>query len=146
MPGREEIELEDTAATAALASRLAAQLRLGDAVLLEGPLGAGKTTFARQLLRALTNDPALDVPSPSYTLVQSYETCLGTVHHLDLWRLSGPGELVELGWEDMLSDIVLVEWAERLGSSRPAGALTIMLAPVSETARRATLIGWNRAL
>jgi tRNA threonylcarbamoyladenosine biosynthesis protein TsaE len=146
MPGRDVFELENAAATASLALRVAAQLQRGDAVLLEGPLGAGKTTFARALLRALTQDPALDVPSPSYTLVQSYETPLGTVHHLDLWRLAGPGELIELGWEDMLADIVLVEWAERLGPDRPDGALTVLLQPISEAARHATLSGWNRHL
>jgi tRNA threonylcarbamoyladenosine biosynthesis protein TsaE len=137
------IELRDVAATAALAARVAEQLRPGDVVLLEGPLGAGKTEFARQLLRSLADDPALEVPSPSYTLVQTYDTRLGQVHHFDLWRLEGPGDLVELGWEDMLGDIVLVEWPERLGPQRPEGALTVRLNPLGETTRLATLNGWE---
>ena len=63
----------------------------GDAILLEGELGAGKTAFARAFLRAATGDPALEVPSPTFTLVQSYDTPIGAVHHFDLWRLDGPG-------------------------------------------------------
>jgi tRNA threonylcarbamoyladenosine biosynthesis protein TsaE len=136
------MELADLAATASLAARVAGQIRQGDALLLEGPFGAGKTEFARQLLRHLSAEPALEVPSPSYTLVQSYETRIGMVHHLDLWRLSGPGELMELGWEEMLADVVVVEWAERLGPWRPDGAVTIVLHPVSESVRRATITGW----
>jgi tRNA threonylcarbamoyladenosine biosynthesis protein TsaE len=140
------VALSDVLATTALAARVAGVLRRGDAVLLEGPFGAGKTEFARQLLRHLSDDPSLEVVSPSYTLVQSYETRIGTVHHFDLWRLSSPGEIVELGWEEMLADIVLVEWAERLGPFRPPGALTLALDLVDETARRATLDGWEGRL
>jgi tRNA threonylcarbamoyladenosine biosynthesis protein TsaE len=135
-------DLADLAATAELAHWVAERLRPGDAVLLEGPLGAGKTEFARQLLRWLTGDGGLEVPSPSFTLVQSYTTRVGEVHHLDLWRLSGPEELTELGWEDMLADVVLVEWAERLGTRRPDGALTVRLQPLGESRRVATLDGW----
>lgn len=142
MPDSETM-LPDLAATEALAARLAQGLRAGDAVLLEGPLGAGKTAFARALLRALTGDPALDVPSPSFTLVQSYETRLGTVHHFDLWRLDGPAALAELGWEAALDDIVLVEWPDRLGALRPARAVTVALAPAGGDARTARLAGWE---
>ena len=82
------IELPDLAATKRLAAAVATLARPGDAILLEGPLGAGKTEFARAFLRAATGDPALEVPSPTFTLVQSYETRLGPVHHFDLWRLT----------------------------------------------------------
>ncbi|MDE2200268.1 MAG: tRNA (adenosine(37)-N6)-threonylcarbamoyltransferase complex ATPase subunit type 1 TsaE [Rhodospirillales bacterium] len=138
------LELPDLAATEALAAALARLARPGDAILLDGPLGAGKTALARAFLRAACGDPRLEVPSPSFTLVQSYETRLGPVHHFDLWRLDGPGALSELGWEDMRADIVLVEWPDRLGALRPAGALTVTLALAGGEARRATLAGWFR--
>lgn len=121
---------------------IAARVRVGDAILLQGPLGAGKTVFARAFLRVLSGDPTLEVPSPSFTLVQTYATHAGRVHHFDLWRLDGPARLTELGWDDALSDIVLVEWPERLGERRPEGALTLELAFAEAEARRARLTGW----
>ena len=105
-------------------------------------VGAGKTAFARAFLRAAANDPALDVPSPSYTLVQSYETDRFRAHHFDLWRLDGPAALAELGWGDARADLVLVEWPDRLGELRPADALTIAFAHAEGDARVATLSGW----
>ena len=153
-------DLPSLAATEALAAAIARLARRGDAILLEGPLGAGKTAFARAFLRAATGDPALEVPSPSFTLVQSYETRLGPVHHFDLWRLDGPAALAELGWDEAREDLVLVEWPDRLGHLRPAaeapGTLTILLsaAPRDETpgdetpeddtpdTRHALLSGW----
>lgn len=139
------LQLPDLAATEALAARLAARLRRGDLVLLAGPLGAGKTAFARALLRTMTGDPGLEVPSPTFTLVQQYETPRGAVHHFDLWRLSGPEALAELGWDDALRDIVLVEWPERLGSITPDGAIGVTLALDGDASRRATLGGWDGA-
>ncbi len=127
-------------ATEALAAEIAAQVHPGDAILLDGPLGAGKSAFARAFLRALTNDPTLEVPSPTFTLVQTYDTPGGQVHHFDLWRLDGPAALEELGWDDLTRDIVLVEWPDRLGHLTPEGALTIRLAHAGENAREATLI------
>lgn len=140
------IALPDLDATRALGVRLARLLRPGDAILLQGPLGAGKSELARALIRAATADPALDVPSPSYTLVQSYDTPHGTLHHFDLWRLDGPGGVVELGWDEAREGIVVVEWAERLGTLRPDDALTIQLLPTAETARTARLAGWGDRL
>ena len=110
------IELASLAATEALAASVAALARPGDAILLEGELGAGKTAFARALLRAASGDPALEVPSPTFTLAQSYDTRIGTVHHFDLWRLNGPSGLMELGWDEARDDIVVVEWPDRLGA------------------------------
>ena len=137
------IVLPDLAATASLAAAVATLIRPGDAVLLEGPLGAGKTEWARAFLRAASGDAALEVPSPTFTLVQSYATRAGTVHHYDLWRIDGPAALDELGWDDARTDIVLVEWPDRLGGLRPVDALTIALqAGPTETARTATLTGW----
>jgi tRNA threonylcarbamoyladenosine biosynthesis protein TsaE len=138
-----EIALPDLAATEQLAARVAALVRPGDAILLEGPLGAGKTAFARAFLRAATDDRRLEVPSPSFTLVQSYDTRVGAVHHFDLWRMEGRGGLVELGWDEARADIVLVEWPDRLGSAAPEDALVVTLTLCAGEARRATLAGWS---
>jgi tRNA threonylcarbamoyladenosine biosynthesis protein TsaE len=141
------LALASLAETEALAARLAALARPGDALLLSGPLGAGKSAFARAFLRALSGDAALDVPSPTFTLVQSYDTKRGPAHHFDLWRIAGPGELAELGWEEAREGIVLVEWPERLGALAPPEALRIALAPgEDEEARIATLSGWEERL
>jgi tRNA threonylcarbamoyladenosine biosynthesis protein TsaE len=114
--------------------------------LLEGPLGAGKSALARALIRAAAADPALEVPSPSYTLVQEYDTQAGPISHFDLWRLDGPGGVVELGWDEARAGIVVVEWADRLGALRPKDALSIVLQPVGEGSRRAELSGWTARL
>ena len=141
------LDLPDLAATEALAARLAPLLRPGDAVLLDGPLGAGKSAFARALLRAATGDAALEVPSPTFTLVQSYDLPAGPAHHFDLYRLSGPAGLTELGWDEAREGIVLVEWPERLGQLAPPDALRIHLTPgAAEEARHAVLSGWDARL
>ena len=141
-----QMTIPNLTAMEALARRTAERVRPGDAILLEGPLGAGKTAFARAFLRALTGTPDLEVPSPTFTLVQSYDTARGPVHHFDLWRLSGPEALVELGWDDALADIVMVEWPERLGDERPGDALSIIIAlgqnSGDDDARVVTLSGW----
>ena len=134
--------LPDLRATEALGQRIAALLRPGDAVLLEGPLGAGKSALARALIRAASGTPGLEVPSPSYTLVQDYETHAGTLSHFDLWRLDGPGGVVELGWDDARLGVVVVEWPERLGALRPAGALAVSLSHAEDGARVAIVAGW----
>lgn len=137
------LTLADTAATEALAARIATRARRGDSLLLEGPLGAGKSTFARAFLRAASGDPALEVPSPTFTLVQEYALPAGPAFHFDLWRLDGPTDLAELGWEEAREGIVLVEWPDRLGALRPEDALTIALAPgANDDQRIATLGGW----
>jgi tRNA threonylcarbamoyladenosine biosynthesis protein TsaE len=147
MPPTVTLDLPDLSATHALAARLAALLRAGDAVLLEGPLGAGKSELARAVLRAAAGDPALEVPSPTFTLVQSYDLPAGAAHHFDLYRLDGPAGLDELGWDEAREGIVLVEWPDRLGALAPAEALRIALAPMeAEDARRALLSGWDARL
>jgi len=137
------IRLPDLAATEVLAQRLASVARPGDSILLEGPLGAGKTAFARAFLRAAADDPAMEVPSPSFTLVQSYDTKIGPVFHYDLWRLDASAELTELDWEDALDCVVLVEWPDRLGLLRPPMSLTITLRLSEAELREATLTGWD---
>jgi tRNA threonylcarbamoyladenosine biosynthesis protein TsaE len=112
--------LPDEAATAQLGATLAARLRPGDVVALNGPLGAGKTTLARAILRAASGDPQLIVPSPTFTLVEQYDTPAGPYWHFDLYRLEEPEQVFELGWEEALAGgIVLVEWADRLGPLLP---------------------------
>ena len=119
--------LADDDATAELGAKLAARARPGDVLLLQGPLGAGKSTLARAFIRALAGDPGLTVPSPTFTLVQAYETPRGEVWHYDLWRLDGPEGLTELGWDETGDKITLVEWPDRLGDLAPAGALRVRL-------------------
>lgn len=143
MPEPVIVPLPDLAATEALAERLAAVAHAGDCILLEGPLGAGKTALARAFLRAAAGDPLMEVPSPSFTLVQIYDTKIGPVFHYDLWRLDGSDSLTELDWEDALDGVVLVEWPDRLGVLRPEGALTITLRLGEGDAREATLAGWD---
>ncbi|WP_217576328.1 tRNA (adenosine(37)-N6)-threonylcarbamoyltransferase complex ATPase subunit type 1 TsaE [Mesorhizobium sp. GbtcB19] len=124
--------LADEAATARLGEDLAMALRGGDAIALKGDLGAGKSTLARALIRALADDANLEVPSPTFTLVQSYETRV-PVHHFDLYRLSAPDELDELGLDDALSQgTALVEWPERAGDRLPTSALWVDLAEHGE--------------
>lgn len=141
-----EIPLPDTTATHRLGQALARLLAAGDAVLLEGDLGAGKTTLARALLRALCADPGMEVPSPSYTLVQVYDAPVAEVAHFDLWRLDGPDALFELGWDDACEGIVVVEWPDRLGTLAPPDALRIHLLHGADGGRVARLEGWGERL
>jgi tRNA threonylcarbamoyladenosine biosynthesis protein TsaE len=136
----------DQTGTEALAAAIAKKLRPGDAILLEGPLGAGKSTFARALIRSACQAPALDVPSPSYTLVQTYEAPPLLLHHFDLWRLDGPDALTELGWDDALADVVIVEWPDRLHALRPPQALQLTFTPRGEDTREITIEGWHDRL
>ncbi|EWY40371.1 ATPase or kinase [Skermanella stibiiresistens SB22] len=138
------IDLQDEAATADLASRLGRLLRAGDMVALRGDLGAGKTSLARALIQSL-GDADEEVPSPTFTLVQTYETPAGPVWHFDLYRLGGPDEVIELGWDDARTDgIAVVEWPDRLGTLMPDERLDITLAfGPDPTARRATLTGFG---
>ena len=120
------VELHDEAATFDLARQIAELVRAEDLVTLSGDLGAGKTTFARALLRRLAQDPDLDVPSPTFTLMQVYETPAFPVVHADLYRIKSPDELAELGWDEAsLGALVLVEWPDRAGTILPPDRLDI---------------------
>ena len=140
------IVLETEETTQALAACLARSARSGDSILLSGPLGVGKSVLARAFLRAFCQDAALEVPSPTYTLVQPYAAPVCTVHHFDLWRLGGPDELDELGWDDAREGVVLVEWPERLEDMTPPDALHITLAVGPDGTRTASLRGWGERL
>jgi tRNA threonylcarbamoyladenosine biosynthesis protein TsaE len=114
------LPLADETATEQLGATLAARLKPGDVVGLKGELGAGKTTLARAILRAAADDPALIVPSPTFTLVEVYDTPRGTYWHFDLYRLETPEQVFELGWEEARAEgIILLEWPERLGPLLP---------------------------
>ncbi|RVT83439.1 tRNA (adenosine(37)-N6)-threonylcarbamoyltransferase complex ATPase subunit type 1 TsaE [Rhodobacteraceae bacterium CCMM004] len=130
--------------TTALGRRLAPQLRPGDTLLLDGPIGAGKSHFARAVidarLRAMGRRE--DIPSPTYTLVQTYEAGDVTLIHADLYRLAGPDDAAELGLEDAWdAAICLIEWPDRLGSDAPAGALHLRLSLRPDGGRDAQLTG-----
>lgn len=120
--------LADDAATEALGAELAATLRPGDLVILVGDLGAGKTALARAIIRSLAGDPALEVPSPTFALVQPYDTLAGPVLHADLYRLGDPREVDELGLLDNPKAIVLVEWAARAPEIVAAATVVVELA------------------
>ena len=136
-------ELPDAASTTRLGAAVASRLEPGEAVLLYGPLGMGKSTLARGLIRALTG-PDEDVPSPTFTLVQFYES-EPPVAHFDLYRLTRPEEAAEIGLDEALDDgCAVVEWPERLGEDAAAwlgpDRLTIVLAEAG-AGRRATVSG-----
>ena len=127
-------ELADEVATTRLGAAVARLLQAGDAVCLTGPLGAGKSTLARGLVRALTS-PDEDVPSPTFTLVQFYETADFSLAHFDLYRLTRPEEAEEIGLDEALDQgAVVIEWPERLEGRLPADRLDIEIAMAGQGA------------
>ncbi|MBO9590217.1 tRNA (adenosine(37)-N6)-threonylcarbamoyltransferase complex ATPase subunit type 1 TsaE [Devosia sp.] len=133
--------LADDAATLAFGQELADMLRPGDIVSLEGELGAGKSALARATIRALAGDPELEVPSPTFALVQPYETPRGPVLHADLYRLGDAAEADELGLLDNAGAFVLVEWAERAAHVADAANIVIALAiPPGGSGRNLVLV------
>jgi tRNA threonylcarbamoyl adenosine modification protein YjeE len=132
--------VKSLAETEELAGRIASQLRAGDAIALEGDLGAGKTTLARGILRALGVAEA--VPSPSFTLVQDYATAHLRIAHFDLYRVESVEELDELGLDDALEGgAVILEWPERAAGHLPSDALNIQIEIEGENERRLHLSG-----
>jgi tRNA threonylcarbamoyladenosine biosynthesis protein TsaE len=144
------IDLPDEKATAALAAQLAVRAGRGDVIGLSGPLGSGKTTFARYFIGARMG--AGEVPSPTFTLVETYQPASGpAIWHFDLYRIETPEDAYELGIEDAFADgIALIEWPEHLGALMPREHLEIALAAgKSERARTATLLAspsWSARL
>ncbi|MBX5050189.1 tRNA (adenosine(37)-N6)-threonylcarbamoyltransferase complex ATPase subunit type 1 TsaE [Rhizobium lentis] len=130
--------LKDEAATIRLGEDLALALKAGDCLVLSGDLGAGKSSLARAILRAIADDEGLEVPSPTFTLVQSYDLRI-PVSHFDLYRLGDPSELTELGFDEALQNgICLVEWPEMAAGELPAERITLTLAHEGN-GRRATI-------
>jgi len=138
-----ELTLADLKATEALGEAIADGLARGDCVALEGDLGAGKTTLARAILRALGVSEI--VPSPSFTLVQAYETERLPVRHFDLYRIESAAELDELGLDEALSEgAALIEWPERAGEHLPEDTLHISLSILGDAARNVSVMGPSR--
>lgn len=125
-PARWSLEVADEAELAGLVETMAATLRAGDVVCLSGGLGAGKTTFARALVRALVGDPEAEVPSPTFTLLQTYDAPGFPVTHADFYRLAGEDDLAEMGWDEAVEGaLVLAEWPERIADRLPADRFEI---------------------
>lgn len=130
---------QSEAETAALAAALAAKARPGDLFLLSGPLGAGKSVFSRTFIRSLCGEDT-EVPSPTFTLVQTYDCARGTIWHFDLYRLEQPEDVFEIGWEEaMVAGITLVEWPQKLGPYIPMSATRISIEADGETGRKITV-------
>lgn len=138
------LALPDDAATAALGARLGAAARAGDVIALYGDLGAGKTTLARALIRSLTG-PETEAPSPTFTLVQTYQTARFPIWHFDLYRLKESGEARELGLEEAVDGLALIEWPERLGRDLPVARLEVRLSfdGAGRIARLVDLDDWS---
>ena len=120
------LDLADETATAALGQRLARACEPGDLIALSGDLGAGKSTLARALIRERAG-AEIDVPSPTFTLVQTYETPGLAIWHFDLYRLKQAGEARELGLTEAVDGLALIEWPERLGPHLPQTRLDVSL-------------------
>jgi tRNA threonylcarbamoyl adenosine modification protein YjeE len=132
-----EIDLPEETATHALGVRLAALLKTGDFVALHGGLGAGKTMLSRGIIRALLGAD-VEVPSPTYTLVQTYEVPEFTLWHFDLYRIENAQALTELGWDETEDGVALVEWPERAEGHLPKWRLDVRLSE-DGTGRKARL-------
>ncbi len=137
------LTLTSEAETQDLAAALAPELRSGDVLLLDGPIGAGKTFFARALIQARLRAAGIveDVPSPTFTLVQTYDDGICEIWHADLYRLGSLGEVVELGLDEAFdTSICIVEWPEKLGAMKPADSLHLAFSAGAEDTERQLVI------
>lgn len=137
----QQLDLNDEAATVALAAAIAAVVRTGDVIGLTGDLGSGKTVFARAFIQSLGG--AEEVPSPTFTLVQFYDLPDFTLYHFDLYRIENAEEVIELGMEDAFAEgVSLIEWPDRMGAYLPWERLDITLRQgAAEDSRMAELRG-----
>src|SRR5450755_3739824 len=125
-PASWRIELPNLSATEALAAMIAGLFGANDLITVSGDIGVGKTTFARALIRSLSENPQLEVPSPTFTLMQVYETAQFPIVHADLYRIGSPRELEGLGWEEAAEGaLVIVEWPQRAGQALAADRLDV---------------------
>lgn len=137
------LHLTSPEATAQCATVLGSGLGAGDTILLSGAVGAGKTHFARHLIQSLLLVPE-DIPSPTFTLIQTYETIAGPLWHADLYRIGSVHEVEELGLTEAFeSEICLVEWPDRLGSLTPDTALSLALEDGSTVDARLLEASWT---
>ena len=141
------VALANEQATERLVTDIAAALEPGDLLTLSGDLGAGKTTFARAMIRYLADNPDIAVPSPTFTLIQTYDLPRFPVVHADLYRLEGPGELAELGFDDLPKDaVVLLEWPDRAAGFLPPDRLDVTFTldlKAGPNARNARITGYG---
>ena len=140
---RVQLRMETPEQTCQLAQAIGRSLVPGDVILLEGGVGAGKTHFARCLIQSLLNTPE-DVPSPTYTLVQTYDGLNGEIWHADLYRLTDLSEIEELGLTQAFSEaICLIEWPDRLGDQVPDKALCLHFETLDKSDGRLVSISWS---
>ena len=123
---KNQILLENEEATTRLGAALAKVIKLGDFIALHGDLGAGKTSLARAIISGKMGS-ITEVPSPTFTLVQTYDAPDFPIYHFDLYRIKSPDEIWELGWEEIGNGVALVEWPERLGANLIEPRLEITL-------------------
>lgn len=127
------LTLSDETHTARFAAAIAEILKPGDVLLLQGEIGAGKSAFARALIRSIAG-AEIEVPSPTFTLVQTYEFEAFDIWHCDLYRLTHPDDVFELGLDAAFDTAVcLIEWPDRLGDLAPASALTLAFAALPDS-------------
>lgn len=142
-----ELTFHSEGQTADFAARLGLILEAGDTVLLTGEIGSGKSVFARAAIQSMmaSKGELEDVPSPTFTLVQTYDIGSTEVWHCDLYRLGDASEIGELGLEGAFeSAVVFVEWADRLGEDTPADALSISLCATSKPGERCARLNWSQ--
>lgn len=116
------------------AEKVAGCLAAGDVLLLAGDLGAGKTAFARCLIQSLCGADTI-VPSPTFTLVQTYECEVGTLWHFDFYRLENPEDIFDVGYEEAISGISIIEWPDNMGALKPKNTLEISIEALDDDAR-----------
>jgi tRNA threonylcarbamoyladenosine biosynthesis protein TsaE len=131
------LESQNPSETEDFAVNLAGRIKTHQPLCLYGELGAGKSLLARAMIRTLCENPALDVPSPTFTLAQYYETNRGPLTHFDLYRLQDPSEILEIGWDEAMHGLVIIEWPERLGVLLPPNRIDVFItAPLGNPLHR----------